>query len=120
LEQEKTKQRLEQERLEKERLEQQRQKEQQQKKEEKSKDLPIFRDILFPLRSPQKENPIPSTSPSTIPSPSSSIEDVVYPFEQKLQDLSTMGFSDRKKNILALIQNKGDIQLAIEQLLNSN
>eukprot|EP01091_Cochliopodium_minus_P012374 TRINITY_DN3732_c0_g1_i2.p1 TRINITY_DN3732_c0_g1~~TRINITY_DN3732_c0_g1_i2.p1 ORF type:complete len:393 (+),score=173.19 TRINITY_DN3732_c0_g1_i2:55-1233(+) len=41
---------------------------------------------------------------------------VIYPFEQKLEDLFTMGFNDRKKNILALVQNKGDIQLAIEYL----
>ena len=41
-----------------------------------------------------------------------------YDFGQKLEDLLTMGFTDRQKNIKALIQAKGDIVLAIQTLLN--
>lgn len=39
-------------------------------------------------------------------------------FGQKLEDLLSMGFIDRQKNIKALIQAKGDIVLAIQNLLN--
>jgi hypothetical protein len=42
---------------------------------------------------------------------------IVYPFEQKLQDLNMMGFTDRKKCIQVLIKNKGDIAKALEDLL---
>ena len=41
-----------------------------------------------------------------------------YDFTKKLDDLFTMGFNDRQKNIRALIQAKGDIVVAIQNLLN--
>jgi len=41
-----------------------------------------------------------------------------YPFSKKLDDLATMGFDDRKRNIQLLVKNKGDIQLTIQDLLN--
>jgi len=39
-------------------------------------------------------------------------------FSKKLDDLFTMGFSDRKKNIQLLIKNKGDIHQTIQDLIN--
>jgi len=42
----------------------------------------------------------------------------IYPFSKKLDDLLTMGFDDRKRNIQLLIKNKGDIQSTIFDLLN--
>ena len=43
-----------------------------------------------------------------------------YHFGNKLEDLNTMGFTDRFKNIRALIYAKGDIIVAIQNLLDSN
>jgi len=40
------------------------------------------------------------------------------PFEQKLEALQSMGFVDRQKNIKLLLQHKGELVLAIQDLLN--
>jgi len=43
---------------------------------------------------------------------------IVSPFEQKLQVLQSMGFVDREQNIKLLLQHKGELDLAIQDLLN--
>jgi len=41
---------------------------------------------------------------------------IVYPFEQKLEVLQSMGFVDREKNIKFLIQHKGELLPVIEAI----
>ena len=50
--------------------------------------------------------------------PTSSSPSLKNDFGSKLEDLFTMGFTDRQKNIKALIEAKGDIVVAIQNLLN--
>jgi len=45
---------------------------------------------------------------------------IVYPFEQKLEALNSMGFVDREKNVKFLIKHKGELLPVIQDLLQSN
>ena len=97
------KEKIEQERIEKERFEQEKMKQEKIDLPEEKVNLSSQpNDILFPLRNQSEQSGF------------------VNSFESKLQDLQVMGFNDRKKNIFALVKNKGDLHLAIEQLLNQN
>lgn len=40
-----------------------------------------------------------------------------HPFVEKLNELETMGFTDKKRNIALLIKHKGDVTEAIQELL---
>jgi hypothetical protein len=42
---------------------------------------------------------------------------IVYPFEQKLEALESMGFTDRERNIQLLVQHKGELLPVIQDLL---
>jgi len=44
---------------------------------------------------------------------------IVYTFEQKLNDLNIMGFIDRKRNIQILVKNQGDMIKSLEDLLKN-
>jgi len=87
------KERIEKEKLEKERIEKEKQEQQEKEKQEKER---LEKEKI----EKEKESKI------------------VYPFEQKLQDLQNMGFVDRKKNIQLLIKHKGNMNMAIQSLLD--
>jgi len=61
---------------------------------------------------PAPASPAP-TSPAPVPALSASVQE----FESKLTTLTEMGFNDRRRNIMALIQNGNDLVSAVQWLL---
>jgi len=45
---------------------------------------------------------------------------IVYPFEEKLQALESMGFVDRERNVKLLVNFRGELIPVIQELLNDN
>jgi len=53
------------------------------------------------------------------PQPLASREEKPHPFKDNLERLREMGFTDESKNIKLLVENRGDLEATVEQLLHA-
>ena len=81
-------------------------------------------DILAPMREQisQQEKVVEVKPVEPVQKPVEVVEEpkIVYPFEEKLEALKSMGFHDRERNIKLLIQNRGELLPVIQSLLGDN
>jgi len=78
---------------------------------------------LYGQQNPNAFNPYGSMFPGISPQMNQSQSQQVQPeilYREQLSKLNTMGFTDAEKNIAALVATGGNVNAAIDRILNSN
>eukprot|EP01128_Nolandella_sp_AFSM9_P012861 TRINITY_DN96_c0_g1_i1.p1 TRINITY_DN96_c0_g1~~TRINITY_DN96_c0_g1_i1.p1 ORF type:complete len:566 (+),score=152.76 TRINITY_DN96_c0_g1_i1:24-1700(+) len=77
-------------------------------------------DIPVQRRSPELPEPVEEPKEVSVEEPTADLTSSVVVFESKLETLNNMGFTDRRRNIVKLVQSKGDLMEAVQLLLDDD